>query len=50
MIKRGIYAASLSVLNENGTLNINETISHAESAIRSGLHGIFFLAQQAKAN
>ncbi len=42
MIKKGIYAASLSVLNENGSLNINETILHAESAIRSGLHGVFF--------
>ncbi len=42
MIKKGIYAASLSVLNEKGTLNINETILHAESAIRSGLHGVFF--------
>ena len=42
MIKKGIYAASLSVLNENGTLNINETILHAESSIRSGLHGVFF--------
>ena len=42
MIKKGIYAASLSVLNENGTLNINETILHAESAIRSGLHWVFF--------
>ena len=42
MIKKGIYAASLSVLNENGMLNINETILHAESAIRSGLHGVFF--------
>jgi len=42
MIKKGIYAASLSVLNENGTLNINETILHAESVIRSGLHGVFF--------
>ena len=42
MIKKGIYAASLSVLNENGTLNINETILHAENAIRSGLHGVFF--------
>ena len=42
MIKKGIYAASLSVLNEDGTLNINETILHAESAIRSGLHGVFF--------
>ena len=43
MIKKGIYAASLSVLNENRTLNINETILHAESAIRSGLHGVFFI-------
>ena len=42
MIKKGIYAASLSVLNENGTLNINETILHAENVIRSGLHGVFF--------
>ena len=42
MIKKGIYAASLSVLNENGTLNINETILHAESSMRSGLHGVFF--------
>ena len=42
MIKKGIYAASLSVLNENGALNINETILHAESVIRSGLHGVFF--------
>ena len=42
MIKKGIYAASLSVLSKNGTLNINETILHAESAIRSGLHGVFF--------
>ena len=42
MIKKGIYAASLSVINENGTLNINETILHAESAILSGLHGVFF--------
>ena len=42
MIKKGIYAASLSVLNENGTLNINETILHAESTIKNGLHGIFF--------
>ena len=42
MIKKGIYAASLSVLYENGSLNINETILHAESTIRSGLHGVFF--------
>ena len=42
MIKKGVYAASLSVLNDNGILNINETISHAENIIRCGLHGVFF--------
>ena len=31
MIKKGVYAASLSVLDENGSLNIDETISHAEN-------------------
>ena len=42
MIKKGVYAASLSVLNDNGTLNIKETISHAENIINNGLHGVFF--------
>ena len=42
MIKKGVYAASLSVLNEDKTLNINFTISHAVDAIKNGLHGVFF--------
>ena len=42
MIKKGVYAASLSVLNEDKTLNINSTISHAVDAINNGLHGVFF--------
>ena len=42
MIKKGVYAASLSVLNEDKTLNINSTISHAVDAIKNGLHGVFF--------
>ena len=42
MIKKGVYAASLSVLNEDLTLNIVETISHAENIIQNGLHGVFF--------
>ena len=42
MIKKGVYAASLSVLNEDLTLNIVETISHAENIIKNGLHGVFF--------
>ena len=42
MIKKGVYAASLSVLNEDKTLNINSTISHAVDTIKNGLHGVFF--------
>ena len=48
MIKKGVYAASLSILNEDNTLNIDLTIDHAVKAIRSGLHGVFFLALQDK--
>ena len=42
MIKTGVYAAGLSVLNNDRTLNIDETINHASEAIQSGLHGVFF--------
>ena len=42
MIKKGVYAAGLSVLNADRTLNIDATIAHASQAIQSGLHGIFF--------
>ena len=42
MIKKGVYAASLSILNEDKTLNIDLTIGHAVKAIESGLHGVFF--------
>ena len=42
MIKKGVYAAGLSVINSNGTLNIEATISHASDAIKNGLHGVFF--------
>jgi 4-hydroxy-tetrahydrodipicolinate synthase len=36
----GIYAASLSVLNDDLTLNINKTIQHAEKIIDHGCHGV----------
>ena len=42
MIKKGVYAAGLSVLNADRTLNIDATIIHASKAIQSGLHGVFF--------
>ena len=42
MIKKGVYAASLSILNEDKTLNIDSTINHAVNGIKNGLHGVFF--------
>ena len=36
---KGIYAASMSILNENLTLDINKTIEHAEMVIDEGCHG-----------
>ena len=37
---KGIYAASMSILNENLTLNANKTIIHAENLINQGCHGV----------
>ena len=37
---KGIYAASMSVLNEDLTLDINKTIQHAEMIIDHGCHGV----------
>ena len=50
MIKKGVYAASISIFNEDNSLNIAATIDHAESIIKSGLHGVFSLVQQDRAN
>ena len=37
---KGIFAASLSVFNENLSLNIDKTIRHAENLIKQGCHGV----------
>jgi len=37
---KGIYAASMSVLNDDLTLNIDKTIEHSEMLIENGCHGI----------
>ena len=37
---KGIYAAGMSILDENLSLNINKTISHAEKLIHQGCHGV----------
>jgi len=41
MIK-GIYAATLSILNSDLGLDIKKTISHAEKVIDDGCHGVVF--------
>ena len=48
MIKKGVYAATLSILDENYSLNVEETIAHAENIIKDGLHGVFFWFYWAK--
>ena len=37
---KGIYAASVSVLNDNLSLNVKKTIKHAEMLIDNGCHGV----------
>ena len=37
---KGIYAASVSVLDNNMALNIDKTIKHAENLIDQGCHGV----------
>ena len=37
---QGVYAASMSVFNNDLSLNINKTIEHAEKVIDGGCHGV----------
>ena len=37
---KGIFAASMSILDENLTLNSSKTILHAENLIDQGCHGV----------
>ncbi len=39
---KGIYAATLSILNEDLSLNIQKTVLHAENVINLGCHGVVF--------
>ena len=39
-IKKGIYAASMSILKEDLSLDIDSTIQHAEKIIKEGCHGV----------
>ena len=39
---KGIYAATLSILDKNLSLDIKNTIKHAENVIDMGCHGVVF--------
>jgi len=41
-IKKGIYAASMSIFNQDLSLDIESTIKHSERLIKEGLHGAIF--------
>ena len=42
VIKKGIYAASMSIFNQDLSLDIDSTIKHSEKLIKEGLHGAIF--------
>ena len=46
---KGIYAASVSILNENLTLNVEKTINHAENLIKQGCHGVVIFGSTGQA-
>jgi 4-hydroxy-tetrahydrodipicolinate synthase len=37
---KGIYAAGMSIFNEDLSLNVSKTINHAEKIINQGCHGV----------
>jgi len=46
---KGIYAATLSILNDDLSLNIQKTILHAENIINKGCHGVVFFGSTGQA-
>ena len=41
-IKKGIYAASMSIFNQDLSIDIESTIRHSEQLIKDGVHGTVF--------
>jgi len=39
-ITRGVYAASMSIFNQDLSLDIDSTIKHSEKILKEGLHGV----------
>ena len=46
---RGIFAASLSIFREYFSLNLDQTIKHAENLIDKGCHGVVILGSTGQA-
>jgi len=46
---KGIYAATLSILNQDLSLNVQKTILHAENIINKGCHGVAFFGSTGQA-
>ena len=46
---KGIYAATLSILNDDLSLNVQKTVFHAESIIKQGCHGVAFFGSTGQA-
>ena len=38
-IKKGVYAASMSIFDQDLSLDIDSTIKHSERLLRNGCHG-----------
>ena len=39
-IKKGIYAASMTIINKDLSVNIDFTVKHSERLIQQGCHGV----------
>ena len=48
-IKKGIYAASMSIFKEDLSLDIDSTIKHSEKLIEEGCHGVVILGSTGQA-
>ena len=46
---KGIYAAGLSILNTDLSLNVEKTILHSEKIINQGCHGVVIFGSTGQA-
>ena len=48
-IKNGVYAASISILNKDLSLDIESTITHSEKLISEGCNGVVIFGSTGQA-